>query len=57
VVCRITFQSPDVQVDHERQRIVMYYHGLEDVGYQVTRVAVSGDGIDFEASEAALEYS
>jgi hypothetical protein len=35
----------------------MYYHGLEDVGYQVTRVAVSGDGIDFEASEAALEYS
>ena len=41
--------SPDVHVDYENQRIVMYYHGLEGVGYQVTRVATSSDGIIFEA--------
>lgn len=46
--------SPDVHVDHARQRIVMYFHGLEDVGYQVSRVAVSTDGIRFEARPEVL---
>ena len=41
--------SPDVQVDEQRQQIVMYFHGLEDVGRQVTRVALSQDGVAFEA--------
>ena len=32
----------------------MYYHGLDDVGTQVTRVAISRDGIDFEAHPGVL---
>jgi hypothetical protein len=39
--------SPDVHVDPHRQQIVMYFHGLEDVATQVTRVATSRNGIDF----------
>ena len=46
--------SPDVYVDHQRQHIVMYYHGLEGVAYQVTRVATSSDGIHFEAGSEVL---
>ena len=41
--------SPDVHVDEHRQRIVMYYHGLEAAGRQVSRVAVSSDGVAFDA--------
>lgn len=33
--------SPDVHVDAERRRIVMYFHGLDGVGRQVSRVAIS----------------
>lgn len=39
--------SPDVHVDFARQRIRMYFHGLDDVATQVTRVAESVDGIHF----------
>jgi hypothetical protein len=39
--------SPDVHVDDENGRIVMYFHGLEAPGRQVTRVATSIDGINF----------
>ena len=46
--------SPDVHVDDENQRIVMYFHGLEGVGFQVSRVAVSTDGIHFEAQPQVL---
>jgi hypothetical protein len=46
--------SPDVHVDSSNRRIIMYYHGLDDVGTQVTRVAASGDGIDFEAQPEVL---
>ncbi len=41
--------SPDVHIDPTGRRIVMYFHGLQDVGRQVSRVAVSTDGIDFVA--------
>jgi hypothetical protein len=41
--------SPDVHVDEARRRIVMYFHGLEDVGHQASRVALSPDGIAFTA--------
>jgi hypothetical protein len=41
--------SPDVHVDHAKRQIVMYYHGLEDAGTQVSRVATSSDGVDFTA--------
>lgn len=46
--------SPDVHVDAAHRRIIMYYHGLEALGRQVTRVATSGDGIHFEARPEIL---
>lgn len=45
--------SPDVHVDDERRRIVMYVHG-RDVGRQVTRVATSTDGVHFEGRPEIL---
>ena len=46
--------SPDVHVDEKNQRIVMYYHGLEDAAFQHSRVALSNDGINFTAREENL---
>ena len=46
--------SPDVHVDHQNRRIVMYFHGLVAYGTQRTRVATSGNGIDFAAREELL---
>jgi hypothetical protein len=41
--------SPDVHVDDANRQIVMYFHGLDGVSRQVSRVATSVDGIHFEA--------
>ncbi len=45
--------SPDVHVDQEHGCIRMYYHGMPipdtDAPYQMSYVAVSPDGLDFEA--------
>ena len=49
--------SPDVHVDEVGRRIVMYFHGLEGVGHQVTRVATSANGIDFIARPEVLGRS
>ncbi len=49
--------SPDVHVDQMKRRIVMYFHGLDGVGTQVTRVATSRDGIDFTAQPQILGRS
>jgi hypothetical protein len=46
--------SPDVHVDHQARRIVMYFHGLEGFGVQRSRVAVSEDGIRFQARPEVL---
>jgi hypothetical protein len=46
--------SPDVHVDTLGRRIVMYFHGLDTVGTQVTRVATSRNGIDFDAQPEIL---
>ena len=46
--------SPDVHVDAESRRFVMYYHGLEASGRQVSRVAVSSDGLAFESGAEIL---
>ncbi|MEI7713968.1 MAG: hypothetical protein WCI94_21215 [Rhodospirillales bacterium] len=46
--------SPDVHVDAVQRRIVMYFHGLEGPGCQVTRRAISTDGIDFVAEPDVL---
>jgi hypothetical protein len=46
--------SPDVHVDDEQRRIVMYFHGLDGVSRQVSRVATSSDGISFVARPERL---
>lgn len=46
--------SPDVHVDQANQQIIMYYHGLEGVAHQVTRVATSTDGLNFAAQPQVL---
>lgn len=46
--------SPDVHVDPENRRIVTYFHGLDGVGRQVSRVATSTNGIDFQARPEVL---
>ncbi len=46
--------SPDVHVDPSNRRIVMYFHGLEALGLQVSRAAASGDGISFRARPEVL---
>lgn len=46
--------SPDVHVDEANRRIIMYYHGLNGLGQQVTRAATSPDGIRFEARPDVL---
>jgi hypothetical protein len=53
-ITRPHIASPDVHVDATARRIVMYYHGLEGVGRQVTRVATSANGIDFKARPEIL---
>lgn len=49
--------SPDVHVDEESRRLVMYFHGLEGLGRQVTRVATSLDGIAFTALAETVEHT
>ncbi len=49
--------SPDVHVASENQRIVMYYHGLNGLGEQVTRAATSEYGIHFTARPEILGRS
>ena len=49
--------SPDVHVDHDRREIRMYYHGMLDNGEQRTRVAVSTNGIAFDARPEILGSS
>jgi len=53
--------SPDVHVDPDAGRVRMYYHGcclpIEDehgIASQHTRLAVSGDGLDFESRSQPL---
>ncbi len=49
--------SPDVHVDPIGRQIVMYFHGLESIGNQVTRVATSRNGLDFSARPEILGRS
>ena len=46
--------SPDMHVDEANRRIIMYFHGLDGVGRQVSRVATSTDGISFSARPERL---
>lgn len=50
--------SPDVHVDDERRQIRLYYHGADRPsvvgGEQYSRVALSSDGLDFQARAELL---
>lgn len=46
--------SPDVHVDEAAREVRMYYHGQMPDVPQVTRVAVSSDGLHFKAREEIL---
>ena len=49
--------SPDVHIDESNEKIIMYYHGLDEFGLQKTRVATSKDGINFKAREKIVGWS
>lgn len=40
--------SPEVVVDAQKQRFIMYYHGYNERGTQSSRLASSSDGLNFE---------
>ena len=46
--------SPDVHVDEAKREVRMYFHGLRSDGSQRTRIALSNDGLNFEAREEIL---
>ena len=46
--------SPDVHVLYDNKEIRMYYHGLDTFARQVSRVAVSKDGIHFTAQKEVV---
>ena len=49
--------SPDAVVDNDAQLIRLYFQGQLYDGRQVSRVATSSDGINFQASEEILSTS
>lgn len=52
--CHGHIASPDVHVDNERREIRMYYHGPAPEGGQRSKVALSADGLHFQARPEAL---
>ena len=46
--------SPDIHVIEESKEFRMYFHGLESRGKQLTRVAISNDGIHFKVKPEIL---
>ena len=48
--------SPDAHIDEVNQRIVLYFHGLDEFGLQKTRVATSCDGINFKAKKKIVGW-
>jgi len=55
--CRGHIASPDVHVDDEKGEIRMYYHGPESGKGQISRVAISKDGVHFTAFPEILGSS
>jgi hypothetical protein len=46
--------SPDVWVDHDAQKIRLYYHGRLEDGRQRSRVALSRDAVNFTARKEII---
>tara|TARA_R110000824_G_scaffold144739_3_gene312786 strand:+ start:799 stop:2319 length:1521 start_codon:yes stop_codon:yes gene_type:complete len=51
--CKTHIASPDVHIDEDSKRIVMYYHGDIDDG-QKSFISWSRDGLDFETTDKVL---
>jgi hypothetical protein len=51
--CNGHIASPDVHVDDEKERIIMYYHGDVDKG-QKTFISFSKNGLDFSSKSSIL---
>jgi len=49
--------SPDVHIDQVGKKFIMYFHGLNAFGVQVSRAAISNDGIHFQANPEVLGLS
>ncbi|MDB4224543.1 hypothetical protein N9850_12280 [Granulosicoccus sp.] len=49
--------SPDVHFDEKRREIYMYFHGRVADGTQCTKLAVSNDGLQFQAHSEPLGLS
>ena len=49
--------SPDVHVIEENKEFRMYFHGLESNWHQLTRVAISKDGIHFKVQPEILSLA
>ena len=48
--------SPDVHIDHQNRRLIMYFHGLDEFGLQKTRVATSNNGLDFKVRKKIVGW-
>ena len=46
--------SPELVVDHDARRLLMFYHGLMPDRSQMSRVAVSTDGLRFAVTDALV---
>ena len=46
--------SPEAMIVPEKKEIRLYYHGMLETGAQATRVAVSKDGLNFEAQPEVI---
>lgn len=46
--------SPEIVVDHESRRILMFYHGYDHRGGQSSRIAESADGLNFQALDTEI---
>ena len=46
--------SPDIHIDDSARQLRMYFHGLLPNGEQATRLALSGNGLDFTVNEPLL---
>ncbi|NKB67190.1 MAG: hypothetical protein GKR89_09025 [Candidatus Latescibacteria bacterium] len=55
--CHGHLASPDVHVDHQQRQIRLYYHGPQPGRGQVTRLALSADGLSFVARPEILGVS
>ncbi|MGB1242464.1 MAG: hypothetical protein ACPG49_08080 [Chitinophagales bacterium] len=49
--------SPEVIIDEQNQKIRLYYHGVVEGSLQMSKVALSNDGIHFETNENSIVFN